>query len=210
MSVGGLFSIPEHFPKPLKPNKKPQEEIDKSAERLSTPRKQKEPNDAHLLSARSVKSSQDIAKSTERLYTQAVEKRARVLEKIKETEEKPMTPRIEKTQEEIAEGIQHLYYTAIDSHRLEKEKLEKMYLFQPQRKSTSPKKRVNKEVAERVYSAALEKSKAAKEKLMDKYVNNSMPHYRKLKKDEVANSASRLSALSSVQAANVPSSTKKK
>ena len=128
---GGVFSTPEHLPPPVHKVKKSNEELEKSAQRLSTPRKQREPSDDHMLSPRVVKSAAELEKTSDRLYTAAVEKRQRKLDTIRENEAKPLSPRKEASPEEIAEGVQHLYQQALDQKRHSDDALRKKYQFQP-------------------------------------------------------------------------------
>ena len=185
---GGLFSVPEHLPPPLPKVKRPPEEIEKSATRLATPRKEKLPTDDHMLAKTVTKPKADIEKTSDRLYTQAMEKQKRRQEKLKEEEARPLSPRKEATPDEIAEGVQHLYTAALDARRHKHEQLVKMYQFAPPKSPRANREETNS----RVYTAALEKRKEKMAKLFDKYVTHSLPHYKKMTPDQIKESGERL------------------
>lgn len=189
--VGGVFSAPEHLPPPLPKIKRPQEEIDKAAERLATPRKQREATDGHMLAPKIVKTTAELEPSIDRLYTQSMDKVRRRQEKVKQDEEAEMAKTTKKiSEEEVQDGVTRLYHRALESKKMNSQKLNDRHLFSPPK---TPRKATMEECNDRVYKAALEKRKAAQETLMKKYVNDSMPHYRKITPTEVAASASRLS-----------------
>jgi hypothetical protein len=186
---GGVFSAPEHLPPPLKPVKKPTAEIEKSCERLSTPRKEVRANDDHFLAKSVKKPMSELEPSIERLYQQALDKKKRQQEQkaAKEDEELKKTA-VVKSEDEVMEGVNRLYARAMDSHKMSTDKLKEKYLFTPK---ASPRRNIA-ESNDRLYKAALERQKAKEDKLTERYVTHSMPAVRKLTKDEVSASAERL------------------
>jgi hypothetical protein len=189
---GGVFSAPEHTAAPLPKIRRPQEDIDKSSERLNRSRKQPEMTDQHMLSPRTVKSAADIDVSVNRLYQQAMDRDKR----RKEKEESLSATALSSTaktvsEEEIAEGVNHLYFRAVEQHRASTAKSRSRYAFSPPR---SPRVNVG-EMSARVYNTALDKRKDIHDKLLVKYVDQTMPKYRKLSKAEVKASGERLCTL---------------
>ena len=187
---GGVFSAPEHLPPPLKKVKKPQAEIDKSSERLSTPRRETKANDEHLLCKSVQKPMSELEPSIERLYQQAIDKKKRQQEqKATKDDEELRKTAVVKSEDEVMEGVTRLYARAMDQHKLSTEKLKDKYLFHPK---PSPRRNIA-ESNDRLYKAAIEKQKAKEEQMAERYVAHSLPASKKLNKAQVAASAERLS-----------------
>lgn len=188
---GGVFSAPEHLPPPLKIVKKPQEEIDKGAQRLSTPRKEHHAHDDHLLAPKVVKTTAAIESAVEKLYTQAMEHQKRVKAKHAADEDAAAkaTQKI-LSEDEVMDGVNRLYGRTLEQRKLADEKLREKYLFSPKK---SPRKTTPAESNNRVYTAALERKREKESKLYEKYVTKSMPSPRKLTAAEQTACGSRLS-----------------
>ena len=190
---GGVSSAPEHLPPPLPKIKRPQEDIDKSTDRLNRPHKVPEAKDEHMLSPRVVKPARDIEVSINRLYTQAVDKDKKRKEMAASQEAQPLSSTMTKqvSEEEIAEGVTHLYFRAVEQKRATTAKGKERYQFVPPK---SP--RVDQAATSaRVYTAALEKRKKEHDKLQNRYIDQTMPKYRKLSAAEVKASGERLSTV---------------
>ena len=187
VSLGGVFSAPEHNPKPLPPNKKPLEELQKSAERLTQLPKPPQPKDDHMLSPRTQRSADQINASVVRLHDQAVEKRQKKLEATETTDDSRKSPK--RTPEEISAAVTSLYDQALERKKVSNEKLQQKYLFHPK---TSPRVELKSSV-DRLYSGSLQKRKEKEEKMFQKYVAASLPKYKKITADEVKSSGERLS-----------------
>lgn len=187
-SLGGVFSAPEHNPPPQAANKKPMEELTKSGERLSVPKKVPEPKDGHMLSPRVVKSKEEIDKGCERLYNQSIEKQKKAREKAEEAQSQPLAKTTVVSPEELQFTVANLYQQAIDRKRTANEKLREKYLF-----TQPPSPRVDvAAVNARVYTDALKKREERLGKDHEKYVTQSLPKYRKVTPEEIAASGARL------------------
>jgi hypothetical protein len=187
---GDVFSAPEHLPPPLKKIVRPQEDIDKHALRLSTPRKQAEAHDDHMLAKSVAKSQAELEPSINRLYQQALDKQKRCKEKRAADEEASLKANTKTaSEEEIADGVSRLYHRAIEQKKLTSEKLKAKHQFSP---PPSPRKANVQECNDRVYKTALERQKEREAKLHEQYVTRSMPQTKTLTKEQVAASAARL------------------
>ena len=186
---GGVFSAPEHLPPPLKPVKKPQADIEKSCERLSTPRKEARAHDDHLLAKSVKKPMSELEPSINRLYQQALDKKQRQGEQkaAKEEEELKKTA-VVKSEDEVMEGVNRLYARAMEQHKMSTDKLRDKHLFSPR---ASPRRDIA-QCNDRLYKAAVDKQKAKEEKLHERYVAHSLPPVKKITPAQVAASAERL------------------
>ncbi len=194
---GDVFSAPEHLPPPLKKVVRSQEEIEKSALRLSTPRKVYEANDKHFLAPHITKSKEEQESMIRRLYDQAVEKEKKRKEQQQQAEAAELTANTKKlAEEEVAEGVNRLYHKAIEQQRMQMNKLNESYLFTGPK---SPRKMTVEECTQRVYKEALERQAEGHQKLHAKYVASTMVSPRKLTKAEQDACASRLCVTKSAQ-----------
>uniref|UniRef100_A0A7S1M2M8 Uncharacterized protein n=1 Tax=Neobodo designis TaxID=312471 RepID=A0A7S1M2M8_NEODS len=186
---GGVFSAPEHLPPPLKPVKKPQADIDKSCERLSTPRKEARAHDDHLLAKTVSKPMSELEPSIQRLYQQALDKKKRQQEQHAAKEEEDLRKTaVVKSEDEVMEGVNRLYARAMEQHKHATDKLREKYLFTPR---ASPRRHIA-DSNDRLYKGAVEKQKARDEKLHERYVAHSLPPVKKITPAQVAASAERL------------------
>lgn len=189
VSLGGVFSAPEHNPPPLVSVKKPMSELAVSAERLSKVPKPATPRDDHMLSPRVKRSAEEINQSVNRLHDQAVERRKKQLQQSQEKCEAPLATTVQLPADQISARVESLYTQAIQKHQQTEKKLQEKYLFH----GPSTPRVGDKVIADRLYSAALGKRKEVMEKIYHKYVDESLPKYRKITPEEVKASGARLS-----------------
>jgi hypothetical protein len=166
------------------------EEIAKVAERLVRRPPPPEIHDAVQLSPRITRDKEQIEKSVDRLYAQAVEARKRKLHDAEERHNSDGPKAVVRSHEEIEEGVGRLYTQAVENHRRSlKESRSKFLHSTASRKADVSIADCNK----RVYDESLEKKRATRDALIAKYITATDVKSKKMTADEIKASSQRLS-----------------
>ena len=194
VALGGVFSQPDHVPPPLPENKKPLADLIATGERLSQLPKPGKIHDAFPVSPRNQKSAADIEESVTRLHDQAMEKKTR----LANSHEKEIAASSYKSQQlseaDIQAHVQTLYDQAMEKQRTTKLKLEKKY----RHKAPESPRVSNAAVASRLYDDSVKKQKETHDLMLKKYVDESLPKYKKMTPEEIKTSGTRLTAKNSL------------
>lgn len=190
MSVGGTFSTPRAYLPPAAPKKLKDDEIKASAERLST----RVRKDVKLppLHEKRVLTAEVMSKSLDRLYTSAISHKKVMLEELEKRAHPDLVKHHQLDQEGMSDMFNRLYTASMQRKEDTLTKLRSRYLAH-QAKAVRLDKDALAASAARLCTESIEHSRQNHKALFEKYVTSTEPAAKKLSKEQLAESASRLS-----------------
>eukprot|EP01062_Namystynia_karyoxenos_P074771 TRINITY_DN7177_c0_g1_i1.p1 TRINITY_DN7177_c0_g1~~TRINITY_DN7177_c0_g1_i1.p1 ORF type:complete len:236 (+),score=86.10 TRINITY_DN7177_c0_g1_i1:88-708(+) len=168
------------------------EDIDKSVQRLTQTRKPKE--ETGPVTERKMLPKDQMEQSVDRLYTQAVGRKAAVMESL-ERRNNPVAERKVLDQDAMACSIDRIYSQAMSRKKDLSTKLRSKMYSSPVRKETGGKKLSHEEQAEcnsRAYATPMERKKETQTKLEEKYIASTQPQFKVMSKQEWTATVERL------------------
>ena len=181
-----------HHPHGQSPQKKTlsTEEVNALGERLS--RRQRKPVQLAPLHEKKKIDAETMDRSLQRLYTQSVEHKKKMLEDLDRKAHPDMVKHHTLDQEALEGMFGRLYTQSMGHKEITQKKLEKKYIPQQEKKVLS-KSQVS-ESAQRLCNGSMEHAREKHAELYQKYVESTKPKTTKMTPEEIAESASRLCA----------------
>lgn len=188
---GGEFSSPRSIHEPVPAKKLPAEELKASADRLSTQHRKEV--DLPPLVEKRVLSDDQMKHSLERLYTQTVERKKKMLEELDKKAHPDLAKHVQLDQDVLQNAFTRLHDGSMNQKKENMNKLKKKYMHQG-----GDKKTLNKEElvasAQRLCNGSMDSAKESHTKLFEKYVVATAPKFPKMTAEQLKTSADRLCA----------------
>lgn len=166
------------------------EEVNALGDRLS--KRQRKPVTLAPLQERKKIDNETMDRSLQRLYTQSVEHKKKMLEDLDKKAHPDMVKHHTLDQEALEGMFGRLYTQALGHKEVTLKKLEKKYMPQTEKKVLS--KTQVAESAQRLCNGSMQQAREKHAELFQKYVESTKPKTSKLTPEEIAESANRLCA----------------
>lgn len=190
----GYFSAPRSRLEPPPPSKKlTDEELKASTERLS--QRHKRHNELPPLVEKRVLTQETQAKSLDRLYTNSLEQKKRMVETLEKQQHPDMVKHVELDGDALQAMSERLYRQSMVKKEESVKKLQAKYLASTGKGAGEAKVLTAEEVAasaKRLCNESIDAQRESNNKLYEKYVDSTAPKFAKLTPEQIKASADRL------------------